>query len=102
MVACPRKGFRRGEETASTRNPLELRAAILFAILFLILGMTQSAGALAAESLAIRGILVAASSNNVAKGIYAYAFADRKTGLQSLVLLSGLAAAVLVPLWTLN
>ena len=63
-----------------------------------IVGMTQSAGALTGESLAVRGILVAASSNNVAKGIYAYAFADRKTGLQCLALLTGLAAIGLVPL----
>jgi uncharacterized membrane protein (DUF4010 family) len=67
-----------------------------------ILGMTQSAGALTPESLAAIGILVAASSNNVAKGIYAYAFADRKTGLQSLALLTGLAAMGLVPVWLLG
>lgn len=44
------------------------------------------------------GILVAASRNNVAKEIYAYAFADRRTGLQSLGLL---AAMGLVP-WLLG
>ncbi len=58
-----------------------------------ILGMTQSAGALTPGSLAAKGILIAIASNNVAKGLYAYAFADRRTGLQSLALLSGMAAA---------
>ena len=32
------------------------------------------------------------------KGIYAYIFADRKTGLFSLILLVGLAVAGLIPL----
>jgi uncharacterized membrane protein (DUF4010 family) len=97
------------------RNPLELRSAILFAVLFLavlvisrlvmthfgntgiyglasliglinvdafILGMTQSAGAFTPGSLAANSILIAIASNNVAKGFYAYAFADRRTGLQ--------------------
>jgi len=103
------------------RNPLELRSAFLFAVLFLavlvisrlamthfgntgmyglaglvglidvdafILGMTQSAGALTPGTLAAKGILIAVASNNVAKGFYAYAFADRETGLQSLTLLT--------------
>jgi uncharacterized membrane protein (DUF4010 family) len=117
------------------RNPLELRSAIFFAVLFLailvisrlvlthfgntgiyglasliglvdvdafILGMTQSAGTLTSGSLAARGILIAVASNNVAKGFYAYAFADRRTGLQSLALLSGLAALSLIPLCFLH
>lgn len=117
------------------RNPLELRSALVFAVLFLavlvisrlaithfgntgmyglaslvglidvdafIMGMTQSAGALTPGSLAAKGILVAVATNNVAKGIYAYAFADRKTGLQSLALLTGLAALSLIPLWLLR
>ena len=117
------------------RNPLELRSAIVFAVLFLavlvisrlvmirfgstgvyglaslaglidvdafILGMTQSAGALTPGPLAAKGILIAIASNNVAKGFYAYAFADRKTGLQSLGLLTGMAALSLVPLWLLS
>jgi uncharacterized membrane protein (DUF4010 family) len=117
------------------RNPLELRSAILFAVLFLavlvisrlvlthfgntgiyglasliglvdvdafILGMTQSAGTLTSGSLAAKGILIAVASNNVAKGFYAYAFADRRTGLQSLALLSALAAVSLVPLFFLG
>jgi uncharacterized membrane protein (DUF4010 family) len=108
---------------------LELRSAILFAVLFLavlvisrlvmthfgntgiyglasvglidvdafILGMTPSAGALTPGSLAANSILIAIASNNVAKGFYAYAFADRRTGLQSLGLLTGLAAVSLIP-----
>jgi hypothetical protein len=42
--------------------------------------------------MASASILIAAASNNVVKGIYAYAMADRKTGIQSLCLLIGLAA----------
>jgi uncharacterized membrane protein (DUF4010 family) len=117
------------------RNPLELRSAILFAVLFLavlvvsrlvithfgntgiyglasliglidvdafILGMTQSAGAFTPGSLAANSILIAIASNNVAKGFYAYAFADRRTGLQSLGLLTGLAAVSLIPLLLLR
>jgi len=63
-----------------------------------ILGMTQSAGALTSGSLAAKGILIAIASNNVAKGFYAYGFADRRTGLQSLALLTGMAALSLIPL----
>lgn len=63
-----------------------------------IMGMTQSAGTLTAGSLAAKGILISVATNNVAKGCYAYAFADRKTGLQSLALLSGMAALTLIPL----
>ncbi len=113
------------------RNPLELRSALVFAVLFLavlvisrlaithfgntgmyglaslvglidvdafIMGMTQSAGALTPGPLAAKGILIAVATNNVAKGFYAYAFADRKTGLQSLALLTGMAALTLIPL----
>lgn len=113
------------------KNPLELRAAFLFAALFLavlaatrlavthlgnagvygiagivglmdvdpfILGMAQPGGA---PPLALAGIsiLIAAASNNLAKGIYAFVFSDRKTGLQSFALLLCLALAGLVPIW---
>ncbi len=113
------------------RNPLELRAAFLFALLFLailvvtqfvllhfgrggvytlaaimgltdvdpfILGLTQSAGRATPQPLAATGILIAAASNNLVKGIYAYVFADRQTGRQSASLLWGLAACGLFPL----
>ena len=43
-------------------------------------------------------ILVAASSNNLIKGAYAYAASDRRTGVMSLILLAGLAVAGLAPL----
>ena len=43
-------------------------------------------------------IVIAAASNNVAKAIYAYAFADRATGRKSAALLVLLAAAGLLPL----
>jgi uncharacterized membrane protein (DUF4010 family) len=67
-----------------------------------ILGMTQSAGALTSGSVAAKGILIAIASNNVAKGCYAYAFADRSTGLQSVALLTGMAVLSVVPLWLLR
>ncbi len=130
-----RQKFAETSGEVQPRNPLELRSAIVFAVLFLvvlvisrlvmirfgstgvyglaslaglidvdafILGMTQSAGALTPGPLAAKGILIAIASNNVAKGFYAYAFADRKTGLQSLGLLTGMAALSLVPLWLLS
>ena len=115
------------------KNPLEPRAAFLFAAIFLavmvatdltvhsfgtgalyalaalmgltdvgpfILSLTQTAGGVTPLA-AAAGILIAASSNNVVKGIYAYAFADRKTGIQCLLLLLALAALGLVPLFFL-
>jgi uncharacterized membrane protein (DUF4010 family) len=115
-------------------NPLELRAALLFALSFLailivthlvvvhlgttgvyvlaalmgvsdvdpfIMGMTQSAGSITPVSVAAAAIVIAATGNNVAKGIYAYALSDRKTGVQSLVLLAGLALLGLAPLISL-
>ena len=112
-------------------NPLELRAAFLFAILFLatlvvthltvvhlgragvyglaaimgvtdvdpfIMGITQATPALTPLAVGSASIVIAAASNNLVKGIYAYAMADRKTGVQSLCLLTGLAALGLAPL----
>jgi len=49
-------------------------------------------------NVAASGVLIAAASNNLAKGIYSYTLADRQTGTQSLWLLVALAAAGLVPL----
>jgi uncharacterized membrane protein (DUF4010 family) len=117
------------------KNPLELRAALLFACLFLvmlivthlaavhlgqagvyslaavmgvadvdpfIMGMTQSAGAVTSLQVAAVAILIAASSNNIAKGVYAFMLSDRRTGTMSLCLLVGLALLGLVPLvWLL-
>ena len=115
------------------KNPLDLRAAFTFAALFLamlvathlavvhlgkagvyslaalmgvvdvdpfIMGVTQSSASL---SVAIGGILIAASSNNLVKGIYAYTVSDRETGIQSFILLAALAALGLAPLrWLAN
>ena len=117
-------------------NPLELRAALLFAAVFVtmvivthlaivylghkgvyalgaimgladvdpfILGIAQSAERDVPVIVGAAGIVVAAASNNVAKGFYAYCFSDRKTGLQSLSLLTSLALAGLMPLiWLLR
>lgn len=110
------------------RNPLELPAACLLGLLFLIvlvatrlvsmylgktgvytlaaimgvsdvdpfiMSMTQSAEPLTVAS---TGIVLAAASNNLVKGIYAYAISDRPTGLQSLCLLAALAVLGLTPL----
>ena len=114
------------------KNPLELMAAFLFAVLFLvmliatqlavkylgragvdtlaaimgvtdvdpfIMGMTQAAGTLTPLKEAAAAVLIAASSNNLVKGIYSYSLADRKTGIQSLGLLATLAALGLAPLF---
>jgi uncharacterized membrane protein (DUF4010 family) len=113
------------------RNPLELRAAFLFALLFLvilvvtqlvlhrfgrggvytlaaimgftdvdpfILGLAQSPSTVTPVPLAAAAILIAAASNNLVKGIYAYLFADRGTGRQGAGLLWVLAACGLCPL----
>ncbi|HUY13804.1 MAG TPA: MgtC/SapB family protein [Terriglobia bacterium] len=112
-------------------NPLELRAALLFALLFVvilslshlaaahlgkggvyalgaltgvtditpfIMGMTQALGTLITIRVAAAGIVIATASNNVVKALYAYSLADRRTGLQSLAFLMGLAVLGLVPL----
>ncbi len=63
-----------------------------------VLSLAQSAGALTPIGVAAGGILIAAASNNVLKGFYAYGLADRRTGRQSLALLLGLAALGLLPL----
>lgn len=63
-----------------------------------ILGMTQAAGTLTPVKVAAGAVVIAASSNNVIKGVYAYSIADRKTGRQGLSLLIGLALVGLVPL----
>jgi len=63
-----------------------------------IMGMTQSAGTLTPLKVAAVAVLVAAASNNLIKGVYAYSLADRKTGIQSLGLLASLAVLGLAPL----
>jgi len=65
-----------------------------------IMGMTQAAGSVTPVKVAAIAVMIAAASNNLIKGIYAYTLADRKTGIQSLSLLVGLAVAGLLPiLW---
>jgi uncharacterized membrane protein (DUF4010 family) len=119
------------ERELEPRNPLELGAALLFALLFVamlvathlaiaylghgglyalaalmgvtdvdpfIMGMTQAGGHATPLPSAAAAILIAASSNNLVKGIYAYSMADRKTGIMSLSLLIALAIAGLAPL----
>jgi uncharacterized membrane protein (DUF4010 family) len=119
------------QQKEAPHNPLELKTAFLFAVLFLamlvitqlavqylgragvdtlaaimgvtdvdpfIMGLTQAAGAMTAVKVAAGAILIAASSNNLVKGVYAYSLADRATGRQSLIFLAALAAGGLVPL----
>ena len=47
---------------------------------------------------AAAAILIAAASNNLVKGIYAFCLSDRKTGVESLCLLAALALAGVAPL----
>ena len=68
-----------------------------------ILSLTQSAGTATSMGPAAAAILIATASNNALKAFYAFAFADRKTGIQSLCLLLAFALLGLVPLiWTLT
>jgi uncharacterized membrane protein (DUF4010 family) len=66
-----------------------------------IMGMTQAAGSLTPLKVAAAAVVIAAASNNLVKGIYAYSLADRKTGVQGLALLTALAALGLIPLFWL-
>ncbi|MDE3153662.1 MAG: MgtC/SapB family protein [Acidobacteriota bacterium] len=67
-----------------------------------IMGLTQSATVSTPATVAASGILIAAASNNLVKGIYACSLADRPTGRQSFALLAALALLGLVPLlWIL-
>ena len=63
-----------------------------------IMGMTQDAGTLTQLRVASAAVVIAAASNNLIKGIYAYSLAGRKTGIQSLCFMAGLAALGLTPL----
>jgi uncharacterized membrane protein (DUF4010 family) len=118
-------------EALEVKNPLQLSAAFLFALLFLvmlaatryailyagrggvyglaaltglsdidpfILGLTQSAHAATPVGVAASSIVIAAASNNLVKGFYAYGFAGRPAGPQALGLLAALAALGLLPL----
>ena len=63
-----------------------------------IMGMTRSAGLSTTLHLAAGSVAVSAASNNLVKGIYAYAFAKGTTGRWCLLFLGGLALLGLLPL----
>lgn len=63
-----------------------------------ILGMTQSAGHNSPVNTAIVAILLAASSNNFAKGFYARAFAEKEAARMAFTLLCVLTVAGLLPI----
>jgi uncharacterized membrane protein (DUF4010 family) len=67
-----------------------------------IMGLTQAPSTATALNVSAGAILIAASSNNVVKGIYAYSLAGHKTGRQSLLFLLALAAAGIAPLFALG
>lgn len=58
-----------------------------------IMGLTQSAGLTTPLAAAAAAVLLTTASNNALKGVYAFVFADRRTGLQGLVGLLLLAFA---------
>ncbi len=64
-----------------------------------ILSLAESPSLLTSISLAGGAIVIAAASNNLIKGIYAYGFADRRTGKQGFALLMALALLGLLPLF---
>jgi uncharacterized membrane protein (DUF4010 family) len=67
-----------------------------------IMGLTQAAGTLTPFKEAAAAVAIAAASNNIAKGCYAFSLADRKTGIQALAMLITLAVLGLVPLFWLG
>ena len=80
---------RQGEQltaaaTPAPRNPLDLRAALLFASIFLAM--------LVATKLAATHLGHRAASNNLVKGIYAKSFGSRECGNRALTALAILAA----------
>ena len=113
-------------------NPLEIKAALLFAVVFVallvitalvreslgprglytlagivgvtdvdpfILGVTQEHATALSLHVAATAIIIAASSNNLIKAVYARSFADRATGTRAALLLIGLAVVGLVGLF---
>ncbi|MFI5165113.1 MAG: MgtC/SapB family protein [Thermoanaerobaculales bacterium] len=63
-----------------------------------IMGLTQTAGTSTPLATAAAAVVVAAASNNAIKGIYAFGFADRRTGVRGLAALVILALLGLLPL----
>jgi uncharacterized membrane protein (DUF4010 family) len=125
----PAPGRKGGREDLRIKNPLELSAAFFFAAMFVtllaashyaiarfgrggiyglaaitgtvdvdpfVLSMSQSGQP---SMLAAHAIAIAASSNNVMKGVYAFGFADRRTGTEALALLAALALLGLAALF---
>ena len=64
-----------------------------------VLSLANSAFSVTPVTLAGDAIIIAAASNNLAKGIYAYGFADRRTGSQGLAVLASLALCGVIPLF---
>lgn len=64
-----------------------------------ILSLAASPVSVTPVALAAGAITIAAASNNIIKGIYAYAIGDRRTGIQGLALLTALALVGLLPLF---
>ncbi|HUO16800.1 MAG TPA: MgtC/SapB family protein [Verrucomicrobiae bacterium] len=64
-----------------------------------IMGMTQAAGTLTPLREAAGAVLIAAASNNLVKGFYAYSLSGKETRIQAFGLLTGLAVAGLAPLF---
>jgi uncharacterized membrane protein (DUF4010 family) len=64
-----------------------------------ILSLAESASSLTPVTLAGGAIVIAAASNNLIKGVYAYGFGDRRTGTQGLALLTVLGLLGLSPLF---
>jgi len=62
------------------------------------MGLTQSSPVPTPLAVASAGVLIAASANNAAKGLYAFALGRGAAGRQSLALLIALAALGLLPL----
>ncbi len=120
-----------GSSPRASVNPLELKAALLFAVVFVallvvttlvrqslgspglytlagivgvtdvdpfVLGVTQTHAVALPLHVAATAIIIAASSNNVIKAVYARAFSDRTTGRRAAGLLIGLAVVGLVGL----
>jgi uncharacterized membrane protein (DUF4010 family) len=63
-----------------------------------ILSLAESSSTFTSPTLAGGAIVIAAASNNLVKGIYAYSFGDSNTGRQGLILLALLALLGLLPL----
>jgi len=64
-----------------------------------ILSLAESALSLTPVTLAGGAIVIAAASNNLIKGVYAYGIGDRRTGTQGLALLTVLGLLGLLPLF---